>query len=363
MRSLESLRAWTQRVLPRSSRCAQEAAWVLLRALFVQFTTNLSQLARHAGRATPARGTRQFFARWLHRAAWDPAQIYAALPSLWPAFWSGSAPCPLLLDLTHLGGGGRGWSVLQVSVPWQRRALPVYRQVFSRTAPELGQTEAVLAACDWLAAHLPGGPGRYVLIMDRGFPSKALVNALQARDWRFVLRIDAGWRMTHAAHRGLLAAAVAVGQVTADPQLFLGAQFGWRDRGPQVQRHSCRANLVWYYGAGHQEPWFLVTSEADAAVVVALYRQRMQIEAEFRDLKGPFGLDALMDWQDRGAVARFLALLAVYEWRLAALWVVYALAQEAPRFVVRGALSWIRLTREWIAHRLYQDGCLALDCL
>lgn len=362
MRSLSSLRAWVQHVLPQSSGCAQEAAWVLLRALLVQFTTNLSQLARHAGRATPARGTRQFFARWLHRAAWDPAQIYAALPSLCPALWAPApeaAPCPLLVDFTHLGGGGQGWSVLQVSIPWQRRALPVYRQVFPRTAPAVGQTAAVLAACDWLAAHLPGGPARYILLLDRGFPSHALIHALQARGWRFVLRVDGGWKMTHAAHQGRLAAAVAAGRVTAVPQVFLGARLGWRE----PPRYSCQAHVVGYFGEGHQEPWFLVTSETDAAAVVALYRQRMRIEAEFRDLKGPFGLDALADWRDQEAVARFLALVAVYEWRLAALWSAYELAGLAPQFVVRGALSWIRLTREWIAQRLYLEGRPALDYL
>jgi hypothetical protein len=49
------------------------------------------------------------------------------------------------------------------------------------------------------------------------------------------------------------------------------------------------ANVVLYHGVGHQEPWFLVTSERRAARAVAIYRQRMRSECEFRDVKGRGG--------------------------------------------------------------------------
>lgn len=44
---------------------------------------------------------------------------------------------------------------------------------------------------------------------------------------------------------------------------------------------------------------------------MGFYRQRMQIEAEFRDLKDPWGLDRLARWHNRDRVARFLACVAV----------------------------------------------------
>ena len=363
MRSLSSLRAWTQQLLPTRSVGAQTAGWVLLRSLLVQFTTHLTQLARQAERATSTKGARQYFARWLDRAAWEPTQLYAALPHLLPAVWAGGEALPLLIDWTHLGGGGAGWSVLQVSVPWQRRALPLYRAVTPRTAPEHAQTDLVLTACDWLTRVLPGPQARYVVVMDRGFPSKALVKALRARGWRFVLRVHDGWKMHHPDHQGTLRAAARAGRVGPQPQLFRDAVFGWRTTGPQADRHCCTAHGVWYQGVGHREPWFLLTTEVDAARAVALYRQRMQIEAEFRDLKGPWGLDELVHWWDGERVARFLAWVAVYEWRLAALWGAHQLQAHAVRFAAHGALSWIRLTREWIAHLLRRHGLQALDCL
>ncbi|MBI3910192.1 MAG: hypothetical protein HY320_04580 [Armatimonadetes bacterium] len=44
------------------------------------------------------------------------------------------------------------------------------------------------------------------------------------------------------------------------------------------------AHGVFFFGAGRQEPWFLLTSEVGAEVTVALYRERRKMEAEFRDL-------------------------------------------------------------------------------
>jgi hypothetical protein len=124
-----------------------------------------------------------------------------------------------------------------------------------------------------------------------------------------------------------------------------------------------RANVVMFHGIGYQEPWIVVTSEIRAGKVIALYRQRMQIECEFRDLKGPLGLDELAQWQDRGRVARFLAMVAVYEWRLAWLWWVHRLTHAAGRYTVQGKLSWMRLTREWLARQVRLHSRVVLDCL
>lgn len=289
--------------------------------------------------------------------------VYAALPELLRQPWKGRGALPLLVDFTHLGGGGAGWSVLQVSVPWQRRALPIYRVVQPRSHPDTPQLQLVLQLCDWLATTLPGRRSRYVLVMDRGFPGHELINELRARGWRFVIRVHGDWTMRHPRFTGRLRDAHHAGRVSAQPAWFGAARLGWRDTGPHAHAHSSTAHVVWYQGLGFKEPWFLVTSEKRAGRAVAIYRQRMQIEAEFRDLKGPWGLDGLAAWQDREEVARFLAWVAVYEWRLAYLWWVHGLAALAYRFEVYGKLSWIRLTREWLAHRLRLPKEKAFACL
>jgi hypothetical protein len=325
----------------------------------VQFTTNLTQLARQAERDTATRGARQFLARWLRRPQWETREIYAAVPHLVPQLWKGQQPLPLLLDCTFVGTGGQGWTVFQVSLPWQRRALPVYRVVTTRTAPEWGQTEVLLAACGWLAQVLPGPRSRYVLVMDRGFPSNRLLTELQALGWRFVLRLKDDWKVTHPRFTGRLRDLPAAAQ----PQLWQQAVLGACRAGKPVGQRGCQVQLVAYHGAGYQEPWYLATTERNAAQAVALYRQRMQIEAEFRDLKGPWGLDALAGWWCREAVERFLAWIAVYEWRLAYLWCVHELATRRQNYQAYGAISWFRTTREWVARQLRIPKEASLACL
>src|SRR5207302_2356849 len=121
----------------------------------------------------------------------------------------------LLVDVTFLGGV---WAVLQVSIPWQQRALPLYRAVRRWEDPDATQeplSDLVDQALTWLEQHLPGSRDRYVLVADRGFPSHLLIRTLQATGWRFVLRVKSNWKLTHPAHTGSLRelAAAATPQV------------------------------------------------------------------------------------------------------------------------------------------------------
>lgn len=113
--------------------------------------------------------------------------------------------------------------------------------------------------------------------------------------------------------------------------------------GPWLSFRSAGATLargrLALCAAGHAARWFLVTSEVIPPHAVAFYRQRMLIEQEFWDLKGPLGLDQLATWQERPRVARLLAWIAVYKWHLAYLWLVHRLAGFTPRLRVAGALS------------------------
>jgi len=358
MHAPRTVRAWLRRLLPQAGPCAWQAAHDLLQALLSHFTTDLCQLARQLPRAPAAKSGRQYLARWLDRPHWEPETIYADLNRQARRLLARRGSIPLLMDFTHLA---TRWTVLQVSFPWQGRALPLYRLVFDYRDPEVGQKEQVRTAGAFLRVHLPAPLERYVLVMDRGFPSNLLIRELVAADWRFVLRIKGEWKMTHAAYTGQLKAAAAPpGLVGPRPRLFRAAVLGQRGKG---RASWSQANVVSFHGAGYQEPWFLVTRERQAARAVALYRTRMRIEAEFRDLKGPFGLDTLARWHDQERVARFLAMVAAYEWWLAWLWVKHRLHEWAPRLTVKGKLSWIRVTREWIQRQLRSTTNLALDFL
>jgi len=351
MRSVSSLRAWIQHFLPTANADAQEGAWQLMHALLTEFTVSLCGLARQLERTSRGGTARQYLSRWLGRPAWNPLDLYARLPAVWPRTLRRARELPLLIDCTILG---EAWCVLQVSLPWQGRALPVYRVVVHYRTPELGQTELLYQALTWLQKHLPGSRPRYVLVMDRGFPSHALIKHLQTAGWRYVLRIGSNWRITHADYTGR-GDGWFVGPLPPgvyQQSWFGSALLGTKSKG---QNKWSRSHVVICNAAAQQEVWVLATSEGTAAAALRIYRQRMQIEAEFRDIKGPMGLDHLQHWQDPKRVARLLAWIAVYEWRLALLWLSQPLADWGRTHLqVGGRLSWINITRRWVKHHLLE---------
>jgi hypothetical protein len=364
MRSPSTLREWIHQLLPHQSPCSVTAAWELTRSLLLGFNTNLTQLGRQCDRDTEVRAARQHLSRWLKRSAWEPDPIYANLSRVTRRLLAKRKIVLLLVDTTFLG---TEWLVLQVSIPWERRALPLYRHVqrwenSRRREGEPAQTqqEMVQAALEWLRQHLPGPAGRYVLAMDRGFPSHALIRELQARRWRFVVRLKGNWKMTHPDHTGLLR---GIAGLSSEAVLYRDAVLGSREKGEKSRVRHSRANVVCVAAGGAKEPWFLATSETNARQATAFYCERMGIEQEFRDLKGPLGLDCLAAWLHADRIARFLAWVAVWEWRLAYLWWKHELRQQASKWHAAGPLSWIRITREWLERQIRCAAGKALACL
>jgi hypothetical protein len=322
MSTRKNIDHWMRALLPKAGGCAQKAAACLLRSLLVGFTTDLTQLARQAettvgeGRpptqeegerqAAATKGRRQFFDRWLKREHGEPQEIYAHLNREARRAMSRGKWVPLLMDFTDLG---TRWTVLQVSIPFAGRALPLYRAVVSYKAPEEGRRELVRGACAFLKAHLPGEFARYVLVTDRGFPGHWLVRELTEAGWAFALRVPESWKLTHPEYTGTLKEARSVpGLVGPTPRRFVRATLGRRGKG---RDEWSEANVVLYAAEGQKDPGFLVTSLSCGREAVAIYRERMKSECEFRDLKGPFGLELLARWGGRERVARFLAIMAI----------------------------------------------------
>jgi DDE family transposase len=358
MCSTRNLAAWLRLLLPEAGPCAQAAAGTLVRALLVSFTTVLADLARQSGRETSAKITRTWLSRWLTRPHWEPERLYAQLNRQARRLLARRSEILLLIDFTDLG---TRWRVLQVSLPWQGRAIPLYRSVVSHTAPEIAQPQQVQAALSWLQAHLPGELQRYLMVLDRGFPSHPLIRTLQALPFGFVVRATGEWKLTHPEYTGQLKQAGQQPELLGPvPRCLVGGVLGNRRKGRDAWS---QANVVFYHGEGNQEAWYLLTSVRSGARAVRVYRERMQIECEFRDLKGPWGLDQLARWHRREAVACLLALIAIYEWRLVYLWLHHRLWEWRPFFQVKGKLSWITTTRLWIQHQLRPLTDITLACL
>lgn len=363
MRSHRTIRQWVRTLLPTATPSAQQAAGSLLRAWCLGFTVELGQLARQLDRAGGTKQARQYLSRWLQHPTWEPVPLYAGLSRLTRRYLRRQRRVLLLIDTTCLAVG---WVVLQVSVPFQRRALPLYRAVYPYAGPERDQVQALQTALRWVAQHLPGPRSRYVLVLDRGFPSTTWVRQWQAQGWRFVARIKGNWRVEGAGFTGLIRDAplpARTAPTAPEPVCYPDVLLGWRDpreRGPEWRGV---AHVVCFHAPQQQAPWYLVTNLQSAWEAIRVYGERMCIEQEFRDLKGPFGLDHLATWTDGPRVARLLAWLAVYEWRLAYLWLFERLHEWEPELRVGGRLSWIRTVREWLARQARLYGRLAIDPL
>lgn len=357
MRFRFSLRDWIADLLPEATPAAQGAALGLVRALLYHYTTRLVDLARQSDHSENARTARQFFSRWLDRRHWQPQEIYTRLqPYVRQLLAQRRGSVVLLVDTTFLQNH---WAVLQVSVVWQGRALPLYRVVSRWKNPDAGQRELLFAAVTWLERHLPGRRRRYILVMDRGFPSHELIRRLQQNGWRFVIRIKGHWKMTRKDYAG----AVAAGPWQKSLQLYRDVELGSRATGEGTRLRHSVADVVRAFDPNAKEPWYLVTNLASAALAVQTYAERMKIEEEFRDLKGHLGLDHLAIWKDVDKVARLLAWIAVYEWWLAYQWLKHHLEVWGRKQQVGGRLSWITVARLWIARKIRDQGMLALDHL
>ena len=127
MRSHRTLTHWIRQLLPTASPCARSAARDLVLGLLTEYTANLTQLARLTDRTGTLKSQRQRLARWLAAPAWEATRIYGGLSRLTRRLLCRGRQTVLLLDTTHLG---TTWVVLQLSVPWRQRALPLLRLVY-----------------------------------------------------------------------------------------------------------------------------------------------------------------------------------------------------------------------------------------
>jgi len=117
-----------------------------------------------------------------------------------------------------------------------------------------------------------------VVVTDRGMASPKLVHLVQQHGWDYLVRVTNDTTLQQA------------GQPPQDA-LHLGDLFD-RPRGLVVRltgkvfrRRSVNAHAVALWQPGYQEPWLLISNLDLGRGLVALYAQRMQVEALFRDTK------------------------------------------------------------------------------
>jgi hypothetical protein len=192
---------------------------------------------------------------------------------------------PIAFDQTKAGAT----QALLAGVPFQGRTLPLAVYTFQypweeRTARSQNQLEEVFL-CD-VETALPAGV-RGVFIGDRGFARAALLRQCARVGRLYILRGRAG---TRVEYQGRSLKLVELPAPRGQAHRYRGVLYQARERVP--------VDVIVFHDPSFQEPWYLLVpahSEAvlPTAAVVALYRERMQVEHSFRDFKTHLGLRGL----------------------------------------------------------------------
>ncbi len=248
----------------------------------------------------------------------------------------------LIVDQTSLKGR---LARLEVAAAYHGRAVPLSRALWPATGIAAPATWPTLFARVLDAAQAVLPPDRpVVVLLDRGFVSPAVWDAVRARGWHPVLRAQRTVRLRTAD-----GAERPVGDLLgAQPGLvaLAGAVFkkgGWRTASVTALRRD-----------GQAEAWLLLADLPPGLQRAVEYAVRMHIEESFRD-------DKRHGWQweasrvtDPDRASRLLLVL-----HLASLWCLSAgaaavQAGRAARWIrpARPAWSLVRLGWTWLRHAL-----------
>ena len=192
---------------------------------------------------------------------------------------------PILFDQTAAGTT----QALLAGVPFQGRALPLALYTFvypwqERAAGSQNILEHVFLLD--LESALPAGV-RGVFIGDRGYARARLLREAQRERRLFIIRGRGGTCVEYQGRRGKLR------------ELPCAAGRAVRYRAVCYQaRERVPVDVVAFHNPQFQEPWWLLVPAGREAIlgtktVVALYRERMQVEQSFRDFKTHLGLRGL----------------------------------------------------------------------
>jgi len=193
--------------------------------------------------------------------------------------------CPVLVDQTKSGAT----QALVAAVPYAGRALPLSIFTFDyplreRNVHSQNQLEHLFLLS--LEESLPPGVAP-VWIGDQGYARAMLFRQCEQEGRQYIIRGRKGVGITWRGMRQKLH------QLPCEPHRPV--------RYEDVKYHSMRrvcVDVVAYWEPDFQEPWWLIVSPAlreqtTPEQVVALYRERMQIEQSFRDFKTHLGLRGL----------------------------------------------------------------------
>ena len=261
-------------------------------------------IARAVSSGEQVESTARRFRRWLDNASVDLHAFFQAW-SRWVVSSVGGEQITLLVDETKLQDR---IGVMMVGLAWQGRCLPLawrtYRANSEADYPAEGQVGMIRALLEQVKAGI-GESARVLVLADRGIGcSPALCRVVEALQWHYLFRVTSQTKLVTDEQDYSIAQQVRPGEV------WMQSGRVFKQRG-QIPAH---ARAIW--SVGYDEPWALVTN--DAQLTGYEYARRNWQEQSFRDLKSGGWHWGNSRIRSPLHVANLLVLLAIaYTWMVA----------------------------------------------
>jgi hypothetical protein len=228
-------------------------------------------------------------------------QLYGQLESIYAAlvqFILGRAQTPVIVvDWTELSWDG-SYQLLRAAVPADGRALSIYEEVHRRR--DLNNPRVHRRFLQRLKALL-GETGRPIVVTDAGFKTPWF-KAVEKMGWNWVGRVrnrtvfqwsgQERWLRCKSLYEKASCRSRHLGRVNltrANPLHCYFYLFKNKKRGRvkrTVHGNRCHSSHSKKNAARQSEPWLLASSlDIPAKKLTQIYRKRMQIEENFRDMK------------------------------------------------------------------------------
>lgn len=192
---------------------------------------------------------------------------------------TGRVPRIMLVDETDIL---QNYRIIVIAVPFRKRAIPIYWEIYEKDAFDkmVYPSHNVLVqefCCQFIQQFETTLPNvrKPVFVFDRGFArARYLMKPLMKSGIEFVIRVCKNASFFDKGQRIKLET--------------LNNTVSY----PNISYHSTEKlnlNLLVFRDVDHQEPLYLVSNSLQNSQLYLAYKQRMQIEECFRDIKSLFG--------------------------------------------------------------------------
>ena len=243
--------------------------------------------------------------RWLHNKDVRVREWYAPIvcPLIAQAVKS-QQTLRLILDGSKIGNNHQ---MLMIALAYRRRALPI-AWTWVRRSRGRSTARKQLALLQYLRDLIPTDTP-VVLLGDSEFGAISVLKQLDNWGWQYILREQG---------RSLVCLPQSKTWHRFDTLVTQIGQKVWHPHSYFTALHSYPTNLLAFWQAKEEEPWFLVTNISNPTLALRLYKGRMWIEEMFADFKrNGFDLEVIR-FRHFLRLSRFtLAVALLYVWLVA----------------------------------------------